>query len=214
MRKSNLAKYEREKKRQERLKKGIAFFIIGVMLIGTAAFVFSLNPTGTIGRQSTTIEEFGLTFNPTIIENTQLWRTEINGVEEFFYLLPSQIGYFDINQTLLEEMKQEQILILGLNTSDGNASFLSAAASQISATLGNLQIQMGIASTDVNNELNMTYLDCQNATIPGLTFTLSEETLGLNTDGGCYEISAFNGQELLLVTEFIRYELLGAQLGN
>ncbi len=218
MRKSNLSKSEIQDKRRKIMVIIVAVFFIGLMVFSSFAFVFLSNPTGQIGGSgSQTVEELGQEFSVVQVEETSLWQTRFNDVEAYFYLLPSQLGVFEIDDGAVNPLLQSQMTHITFNSSDSNVSVIVESLGLLTDTLETLQVSTETGSITEENDFGLDQITCEDATseTPVLYVQLSEELVGVTQiDTNCYAVAGFDPIELIYVTEFYRYTLFGLNIGE
>ncbi|MFT4312886.1 MAG: hypothetical protein ACMXYA_00595 [Candidatus Woesearchaeota archaeon] len=220
MRKSNLSRSEIQERNKKILTIVVALFFIGTMVFGSFAFIFLMNPTGQIGslgnNAQTSVEEFGQRFQIVQSGNTQWWQTDFNGVEAFFYLLPSQVGTFPIQEEDIDLLTQADLVYLTFNSSDSNVSVFVESISLLADTFTQLQIPFDIGIVEEESLIveDLPQYTCADATqtTPVIQITLDNDLGFVSVGDNCYQFVAIDALELIYLTEFLRYRLYGLDI--
>jgi hypothetical protein len=189
---------EEEKKKFWSKRNLVALFIIIVMVGSSAGFIF--------GRDEGYSSKYnGLKFK--LINN--VWLTKINDQEVRFHFHPAEVENLSVSNDSIEKLDMPSIYFTF--EAGKNLQYVDMVRYEFITSLQE-QLNIYVTSGVLNKteEYNFPVINCENATeeMPVLKFIFSNETR-VYSDGNCVIAEAQSEQEMLAISDRIRYGLFG-----
>lgn len=180
-------------------KNMMSIFIVAIMVFSIFGVLFyGFNDT-----QGAT-EDYGLEFVPF----GNAWKADINGKEVEVDLLPSDVSYVEINDTIISKLENADEIKI---TSSLNDSYISGIA------LGQYRIALNLEDTGHNiklgalskNEFGLDVINCNESRANSVVVYFKEGESFEVTEDECIIIQASSDMDFVRASHKILYELLG-----
>ncbi len=183
--------------------------LIGVLMVG---LVFSAVPFLFLGDGTQTVTE---RYNGFVIEQTHLgYGVEVDDVNYIFSSHPQDANSAEASQEALNRLKGARVLSITSNFTDDQAGAIEGSVFVLSNLLDQQSKFTTLAYTEEN--AGREARTCADATeaVPVLLYESSNETSGIALENNCVVVRSRTTSGFSLLTDRIRYELLGVLNGQ
>jgi len=226
MRKSSQRNVGADESKKKRNIIIISLFVIAIMFFSIIGFAFMNNANG-FAPTASAVTEAGYRFSINSQDNIQTWQTTIKGKKYDFFVLPSQVSYFTIDEqtrVAIRSAAAAQSMVVTADATSEFSPFYNYGIFSLFVDYSDAkQFVIGNTATSTDDESSV-----QSAPYPQITCESKQELMNSGLDGGliifeiadestittedgCIYVRAIDGQDFIFLLEKLRYSLLGIE---